>query len=649
MPRYAAFISYSHADADVARWLHHGLETYRFPRQVVGLETPFGPATRRLEPIFRDREELPAAGDLGDKLRDALREARHLIVICSPRSAKSQWVNEEVRYFKAHHGADRVLALIASGEPGHPELECFPPALKFKLDAAGQVSDVPAEPIAADIRPGKDGKRLARLKLLAGLSGLPLDQLARRDVQRRQQRLVWISAASSLIAVMTAGLAVYANSQRIEATRQRDIAQSSLEFLVNTFEIANPATENPRTITAITVLDRASKRAAAELGDKPEVAARLLRTTGEIYLNLGLTEESERDLLKARALAPEGSLNWAIASLQLAKVAVQRGDRERSERLLDEVEASASGDGDEALLAARIAEGRALGRFMAMDLSGAADGFDRAAALYATAPGDHRAEVARMLANAGSLRARAGDHARADATLREAQDLFLATLGPRNVQTASAGHIRASALFEAGRAAEARPLLAEAIARYQSILDADHPRMFEARLLEGRIAHALGQPGVAASHFAAARAMATRLFPEGDLSFQAGDASFYRARALSDAGDHAAALADVEAARAAYDARYGPDDPDQVELAQVRARILRASGRTAEARAECAAALALRRKLDPADPELPAAARLCAGLAGDPPGVPLLFEDMARAAALPPAGENAKSNKSLAR
>ncbi|HWI86710.1 MAG TPA: hypothetical protein VNT42_10370, partial [Sphingomonas sp.] len=60
--RYAAFISYSHADHLCVRWLHRALETYRLPKMLVGTEAPFGPVPRRLPPVFRDRDELPASG-----------------------------------------------------------------------------------------------------------------------------------------------------------------------------------------------------------------------------------------------------------------------------------------------------------------------------------------------------------------------------------------------------------------------------------------------------------------------------------------------------------------------------------------------------------------------------------------------------------
>lgn len=282
MREYAAFISYSHSDATTARWLHHRLETYRVPRALVGHETRFGPAARRLPPVFRDRDELPASGDLGSELRAALAAARTLVILCSPRAAASRWVNEEVLSFKRLHGEDRVLALIVSGEPGHPDLECFPPALRFKLGPDGVLSDTPAEPIAADLRPGKDGRRLALLKLIAGIADVPLDALVRRDAARRQRRLLWITAGSLAIAVLTIGLAIYAEGQRRVAERQRQLADRSLDFLIGTFNIANPATENPRTITALTILQRAAApRPSWETSpaSAPGCSARRVRST----------------------------------------------------------------------------------------------------------------------------------------------------------------------------------------------------------------------------------------------------------------------------------------------------------------------------------------------------------------------------------
>ena len=198
--KYWAFISYSHADEEWAKWLHKSIETYRVPRKIVGRETANGTIPKRLFPIFRDRDELPGASDLGGRLQDALKRSRSLIVICSPKSAVSKWVNEEVKTYKALGHAGRVLCLMVDGEPNAaPDsglLECFPPAVRFQVTPEGQVTSEPAEPIAADARPGKDGRTNALLKLLSGVMGVGYDELRQRERQRQRQRRMRLAAAS---------------------------------------------------------------------------------------------------------------------------------------------------------------------------------------------------------------------------------------------------------------------------------------------------------------------------------------------------------------------------------------------------------------------------------------------------------------------
>lgn len=91
--RYRAFVSYSHRDETWARWLHKAIETYRVPSRLVGTTTAAGVIPRRLAPIFRDRDELPSATDLGGKVDEALAASANLIVICSPAAATSRWVD----------------------------------------------------------------------------------------------------------------------------------------------------------------------------------------------------------------------------------------------------------------------------------------------------------------------------------------------------------------------------------------------------------------------------------------------------------------------------------------------------------------------------------------------------------------------------
>jgi len=197
--KYWAFISYSHADAKWGDWLHAALETYRLPSRLVKKAGPAGTVPRRIFPVFRDREELASSASLGENIENALRQSRTLIVICSPRAAVSRWVNEEIKLYKNLGHEDRVFYLIVDGEPcARPDsgqLECFPKAALVRVDERGELSEEPAEPIAADAREGKDGKRNALLKLIAGIVDVPYDELRQRERQRQIRRRIRLAAA----------------------------------------------------------------------------------------------------------------------------------------------------------------------------------------------------------------------------------------------------------------------------------------------------------------------------------------------------------------------------------------------------------------------------------------------------------------------
>ncbi len=209
--KYWAFISYSHADEEWAEWLHKSLETYRVPKKLVGRQSPVGTIPRRLFPVFRDRDELPGASDLGGNIKQALTQSRYIIVICSPKSAISKWVNEEIKGFKSLDREHRVLCLIIDGEPNAKpdsgQLECFPPAVRFRVGADGELTEEPTEPIAADARKGKDGRANAKLKLLSGILSVGYDELKQREKQR--QFYLKLRIAASIVGFILMSLLVY--------------------------------------------------------------------------------------------------------------------------------------------------------------------------------------------------------------------------------------------------------------------------------------------------------------------------------------------------------------------------------------------------------------------------------------------------------
>ena len=228
--KYKAFISYSHQDKNWGDWLHKALESFKIPKGLIGNKNNFGKVPKRLYPVFRDREELPTATELSSAIDKALRDSSHLIVICSPRSAQSQWVNEEIKQFKKLGKSDRILCLIIDGEPNandKPESgqkECFPDAVKFKIGADGELSTDRTEPIAADARQGKDGKKHALLKLVAGLISVGFDDLKQRDLARRQKQMAAVAGICLILATVMGFLSLWALDKKKEAETARNKA-----------------------------------------------------------------------------------------------------------------------------------------------------------------------------------------------------------------------------------------------------------------------------------------------------------------------------------------------------------------------------------------------------------------------------------------
>ncbi|GAB2655449.1 toll/interleukin-1 receptor domain-containing protein [Arenimonas aestuarii] len=227
--RYAAFISYSHADTHWAKWLQKQLESFRVPRRLVGTAGEYGPVPARLAPVFRDREELASANDLGGRITQALDASDALVVICSPAAAASPWVNEEIRSYRRLGRSDRIHCLLVPAEPGGRAGPLFPPALVEVIDP----EEAAPEPIAADLSESGDGPALARQKLIAGLLGLGLDDLRQREAQRRQRRLAWITTASVAGMAVAAVLAGQAHVARNDALRRQAQAEDLLGFMID--------------------------------------------------------------------------------------------------------------------------------------------------------------------------------------------------------------------------------------------------------------------------------------------------------------------------------------------------------------------------------------------------------------------------------
>ena len=241
--KYAVFISYRHADnkeqgRQWATWLHHTLETYEVPPDLVGRTNLRGePVPASLYPVFRDEEELPADADLSANIQRALRHSALLVVLCSPRAVESRFVADEIKVFKELGKAGHILALMIDGEPNasddsgkaragiRPEQECLPEHLRYGVprDDGSIDWNQRTEPIAADVRPQnqpvqgwtttaayreeltrqslakpeinrlstayEEQLQLATMKIIAGAIGLPLGEVTQRDKRHAEAKL----------------------------------------------------------------------------------------------------------------------------------------------------------------------------------------------------------------------------------------------------------------------------------------------------------------------------------------------------------------------------------------------------------------------------------------------------------------------------
>jgi len=294
--RYKAFISYSHTDERWGARLHRRLETFRIPRRLIGQETENGPVPQALKPVFRDKVELSAGADLSEALQRRLEESETLIVLCSPNAAKSFWVNEEILYFKRHNNPDNIFAFIIDGEPNaeHPDNECFPEALRFRLDKDGRLSEERAEPLAADARSQGDGERAALLRLVSGMIGVGFDDLVRRDLQRARRRVTGITVTAISAMLVMGTLTGVAMDARSEAEARKNDAEGLIEFMLTDLR------DKLEPVGRIDVLKDVGFKASEyyqdlDEHDSDEVGrkARVYHLLSEVYLEVGNVERAE--------------------------------------------------------------------------------------------------------------------------------------------------------------------------------------------------------------------------------------------------------------------------------------------------------------------------------------------------------------------
>ncbi|MER7497996.1 TIR domain-containing protein [Streptomyces pharetrae] len=231
---YNAFISYSHA---VDGELEEGLRYAQAVRR--GLVRLMRPWYRRRSGlrVYLDQTSLPAGGGLWSSLERALRDSEHLVLLASPEAARSQYVRQEVGYWRQEREPETFLIVLIRGEiwwdKRRRDFDWERTDALPRQELEGFFS---AEPTWVDLRPAAVGSRLslrnerfriAVSALAAPLYGMDKEAIVRVD-ERQQRKSIRLAATvlSILLAMVmvAAGLAVW-QWQAAEAQAQRSLSR----------------------------------------------------------------------------------------------------------------------------------------------------------------------------------------------------------------------------------------------------------------------------------------------------------------------------------------------------------------------------------------------------------------------------------------
>ena len=322
--RYWAFISYSSRDAVYAKRLHGLIEAYGIPTPLCRTSRLHGAdLPKQLKPVFRDREELPAAANLGTELEAALANSRHLIVLCSPASAQSPWVNREIRRFRELQPEGAVIAVrLAAGLPATADGSDTPPAVHegpaFVIDAGN------------DRFPSGD----TALAIIARLCGIDFDVLKRFDLQRQTRRLSLAGVGCLALAMFLAAATWYALQQRHAAMLEQRRNADLLRFTVETTYPLVASIGRTDVLEAVQRQVNASLDKGTSLTDA--LAARHAIHEASLEINRGETDSARRHCQRALSLLrlPDGALPshtpdvhiFVDAHRMLANCAITTGD-----------------------------------------------------------------------------------------------------------------------------------------------------------------------------------------------------------------------------------------------------------------------------------------------------------------------------------
>ena len=305
--RYNAFISYRHHPDDirVAAEIHRALERFHVPGSI---RKKYGKINR----LFRDKEELPITSDLNDDIDEALRNSDYLIVICSVHLKESIWCQREIERFLQTHPRNKILTVLASGEPYDviPEILLYDDVVD---PATGETKRIPIEPLSCDWRSKRRKVRQEELpRLAAPLLGCAYDELRQRQKQYKARRNAAIISSALVasfsltayflytsITIQKANVKIQAQNEEIHAQNE-EIKAANIQIQANLNEaltnqsrhLATAAQERLAEGDRLTAISLAAAALPSENNQRPYVpeAERVLAEALGVYSTAGEVE-----------------------------------------------------------------------------------------------------------------------------------------------------------------------------------------------------------------------------------------------------------------------------------------------------------------------------------------------------------------------
>ncbi len=305
-----------------------------------------------------------------------------------------------------------------------------------------------------------------------------------RFVERN--RAAVIAGCIALVAVLggagaaTMGM-LQARHAQVTAEEEAETARRVADFLVDLFQVSDPGEARGNTITAREILDRGAERIDAELADQPRVQARLMRTMGDVYRELGLYDAARPLLRRAAALAESSGAAPAELAETLQRLGIllrQQGAYDEAEPVLERALGLArdTEEPDEATVLRYL-------RSLA-DLYVETGRFDQAEPLLKdvlarqeASPETDEATLALTLNNLGGLYLRQQRFADAEGPLERAMAIRQRLLGPDHPDLAQAYNNLGALYWYQGKFPEAEQAYEKARDIWTATLEPDHPRI----------------------------------------------------------------------------------------------------------------------------------------------------------------------------